>query len=200
MEPRIGEFILTGRALVTAWPESAVDAELERRVNRAFVLGQEPTPEQDLSFGIIEISDIAVKALSPGVNDPTTALRCIDRLSDILLEIGRRREHTPDADPAEPARFLAQPVDFERLAGMAFDQIRHYGASNAIITRKLVDTLSQLLDLLPPDRHEPIRAQLGDTIEEARRAMVSPLELAGFERMLGREGVGAGTPEQDSGR
>lgn len=198
MEPRIGEFVLRGRPLVSLWPAGARDGEIDRLVRRAFVLGHEPTPEQDLSFGIIEISDIAVKALSPAVNDPTTALRCIDHLGNILLEIGQRGEQPPPTPTEGPPRFLPRPVDFERLVGMGFDQIRHFGASNAIIGRKLVDLLAQLLELLPADRRGPIEVQLQAAIADTRRAASSPMELSGFERMLIRKGISGGRTESDS--
>lgn len=198
MEPRIGEFVLRGRSLVSVWPATACDEEIEKQVRRAFVLGHEPTPEQDLSFGIIEISDIAVKALSPSVNDPTTALRCIDRLGDILLEIGQRAEGPPPAPLEGPPRFLPRPLDYERMVGMAFGQIRHYGAPNAIIGRKLVDLLAQLRELLPPERRAPIEAQLEAAITDARRAVASPIELTGFERMLVRKGLSGEPTEVNS--
>ena len=200
MEPRIGEFVLRGRPLVTIWPATARDEEIDRLVRRAFVLGHEATPEQDLSFGIIEISDIAIKALSPAVNDPTTALRCIDHLGDILLHIGQRVERLPPTAVEGPPRFLARPLDYERLVGMAFDQIRHFGASNAIVGRKLVDLLPQLLELLPPERHAPIEMQLEAAIADARREVASPIELSGFERMLVRKGLSGGEAEPDSPR
>ena len=198
MEPRIGEFVLRGRSLVSVWPPTARDDEIDTQVRRAFVLGHEPTPDQDLSFGIVEISDIAVKALSPSVNDPTTALRCIDRLGDILLEIGQRVEAPPPGPVDGPRRFLARPLDYERLVGMAFDQIRHYGADNAIIGRKLVDLLVQLVDLLPPQRRPPIEAQLDAAITDTRRAVTSPIELTGFERMLVRKGLSGGSADAGS--
>src|SRR5690606_27492693 len=77
MEPLVGEFILVGQPLVSLWPAEAMNEEVAAAVRFAFVMGHEPTPEQDLEFGVVEISDIAVKALSPGINDPTTAIRCI---------------------------------------------------------------------------------------------------------------------------
>ncbi|HYR07989.1 MAG TPA: DUF2254 domain-containing protein, partial [Longimicrobium sp.] len=73
MEPHIGDFVVPGQAIATISPPGEVDEEVFRQVRKAFLLGPERTPEQDVEFGIVEISDIAIKALSPGINDPTTA-------------------------------------------------------------------------------------------------------------------------------
>lgn len=189
MEPHVGQFMLEGLPLVSVWPAPAVDEEVESAVRLAFVLGHEPTPEQDVEFGVIEISDIAVKALSPGINDPTTAIRCIDRLGEILVAIGRRRPSPPAAHPQDPVRFLAKPLDYERVVGLALDQIRHFGADNPTIGRKLIDLLMQMKEVVPPDRHGPLRSQLLAVVEETRHAIRSPVELADFERMLARYGL-----------
>lgn len=185
-EPHMGQFVLEGLPLASVWPAGAVNEEVESAVRRAFVLGHEPTPEQDLEFGVIEISDIAVKALSPGINDPTTAIRCIDRLGEILVAIGRRRHSPPASHPQHPVRFLAKPLDYERVVGLALDQIRHFGADNPTIGRKLIDLLMQMHAVVPTDRHGPLRSQLLAVVEETRRAIRSPVELAEFERMLAR--------------
>lgn len=186
MEPGTGQFVLENRPLASVWPADATDDAVVREVRRAFVLGYEPTPEQDIEFGIIEIADIAIKALSPSVNDPTTALRCLDRLAEILVEIGRRRNGPPARHHQDPVRFVAKRLDYERVVGLAFDQIRHFGAENATVGRRMVDLLTQMLTVVPPDRHGPLRSQLEAVVADTRHAIESPVELAAFERMLAR--------------
>lgn len=191
MKAHMGQFVLENLPLASVWPEEKIDDQVVQEVRRAFVLGHEPTPEQDIEFGVIEISDIAVKALSPAINDPTTALRCIDRLGEILTMIGRRRSGHPSRHPQDPVRYLADTLDYERIVGLAFDQIRHFGADNPTIGRKLVDLLTQMLTVVPGENHPPLRSQLAAVIADARRSISSPVELEGFEQMLARHGLNA---------
>lgn len=183
MEPRIGEYVLRGRTLAMVWPSAGVDEEVVRRIHRAFVLGPERTQEQDVEFGIVEIADIAVKALSPGINDPTTALRCIDRLSDVLLALGTRAP-PPDARTRDGRiHFIARHLEYERAVGLAFDQIRHFGSDNPAVAKKLLDVLTQLLELVPEPRLAPLRAQWEAVSTDARHAIDSPVELPDVMRV-----------------
>ena len=84
MEPRIGEFVLPGAMLASVWPADALTEIVVHEVRQAFVLGQERTLQADVELGIRQLADIAIKALSPGINDPTTATICIDRLAEVL--------------------------------------------------------------------------------------------------------------------
>ena len=85
LERRVGEFVLPGSALVSVWPPAALTPELEDRIHEGLVLGPERTLQSDVELGIRQISDIALKALSPGINDPTTATICVDRLAEALV-------------------------------------------------------------------------------------------------------------------
>jgi uncharacterized membrane protein len=168
MEPHIGDFVVPGQALASISPPGEVDEEVFRQVRKAFLLGPERTPEQDVEFGIVEISDIAIKALSPGINDPTTAYRCIDRLSEVLLEMGTRAPPAPWRTEEGHVHYLARHPTFERAVGLAFDQIRHFGASNPGIVRKLLEVFTRLASLVPPSRREILHAQLAAVVGDAR--------------------------------
>ncbi|HEX8358716.1 MAG TPA: DUF2254 domain-containing protein [Longimicrobium sp.] len=172
MELQVGDFVLPGQALASVWPREAADEAACRRVRAAFILGSERTPEQDVEFGIIEIADIAVKALSPAINDPTTALRCIDRLSEILLEIARR------APSRASSGLIARHTTFERAVGLAFDQIRHNGAENPAITKKLLSTLLNLLELVPAAHHPPLLAHKHALLSAADSDIENPVDRA----------------------
>ena len=183
MEPHVGEFILPGQPLATVSPPEDVDEEVCRHVRKAFLLGPERTPEQDMEFGIVEVSDIAIKALSPGINDPTTAFRCIDRLSEILLELGTRAPPSPWRTEEGRVHYLARHPTFERAVGLAFDQVRHFGASNPAIARKLLDAFTRLTSLLPPARRPVVVAQARAVLDDARARMESSADRDALEEM-----------------
>ena len=189
MEPLIGDWVLAGQPLALVWPPDAVDDRVVEAIRTAFVLGPERTPEQDVEFGIIEISDIALKALSPGINDPTTAFRCMDRLGEILLALGTRRPPQAERTQEGQVHYLARHTTFERAVGLAFDQIRHFGASNPAVAKKLLQTVSHLAELVPPGCRPPLREQAEAVMRSARSTIEAPVDLEAVEeaarRLLG---------------
>ncbi|MDQ3606095.1 MAG: DUF2254 domain-containing protein [Gemmatimonadota bacterium] len=192
MERHIGEFVLPGQRLASVWPAELLDEEVTKGIHQAFVLGPERTPEQDVEFGIIEIADIAVKALSPGINDPTTALHCLDRLGEVLLSLGTRFP-PPDVRTREGhVHFIACHLGFERAVGLAFDQIRHYGSDNPSVAKKMLDVLTSLERLVPEARRAPLRAQAERVLEEAREGIRNPPDLLAVERVPDRSRSAAG--------
>ena len=188
MEPYIGDWILEGEPLARVWPPDEMDEAVVHAVRKAFVLGPDRTPEQDVEFGLIEMSDIAVKALSPGINDPTTALRCIDRLSEVLLALGTRRAPRPERTEHGRVHYVARHTSFERAVGLAFDQIRHFGASNPAVVKKLMETLKRLEGVVPPDRSAPLQAQLDAVRRAADEVLDRPQELDGVRKADARMG------------
>ncbi|MBW3656067.1 MAG: DUF2254 domain-containing protein, partial [Gemmatimonadetes bacterium] len=158
METRIGTFVLPGETLASVWPAARADERIRDAIHRAFIVGPERTPNQDVEFGLLEMADIAVKALSPGINDPTTAFLCIDRLSQVLAALARR-DPPPDLRTGDGrVRFIAVHTTFDRAVGLSFDQIRHFGQDNPAVLRKLLDAVTRLSALAPLDRRRPLDA------------------------------------------
>ncbi len=165
-----GSYVIPGATLAVAWltdrpnPESAEsderkpveeqptadeqeasDTELRNRVRDTFFLGMERTLEHDVDLGFRQLSDIALKALSPGINDPTTALLCIDRLRELLvLAVELRSGMFGIWDDDEQLRVLIEFDGFDVYLGIAFDQIRHYGAGDATVVLHLLEALHEL--------------------------------------------------------
>ena len=156
-EPVVGAFVLPGAALASAWPAAAVDPEVDTAVRAAFVLGPERTRQQDAELGVRQLADIAIKALSPAVNDPTTATICLDRLAQILLRAQdwSNGELLPGANGSLVR--LRTPT-FARLADIAFTQIRRYGSAAPVLAEHLAATLGSLVVRVPA----PAQAALGD--------------------------------------
>ncbi|HEU4558338.1 MAG TPA: DUF2254 domain-containing protein [Longimicrobium sp.] len=185
MEPALGDFVLPGEPLARVSPPGAVDEELCAGVRKAFLLGPERTPGQDVAFGLTEIADIAVKALSPGINDPTTAVQCIDRLAEILLELGTRSPPRPWRTEEGKVHYLARELAFERAVTVAFEQIRHFGASNPVVARALLGALGRLDARVPAGRRAVLREQADALLHDARARIDNARDLAGIEHSAG---------------
>lgn len=186
MEPHIGEFVLPGDPLASVVPPESADDEVADGIRTAFVLGAERTPDQDLEFGLIEIADITVKALSPGINDPTTALSCIDRLAEVLLVLGNRDPPRKERTAEGRVHYIGRYTSFERAVDIAFDPIRHFGGHIPAISKKLVETLVRLYPLVPASRRPALARQLNAVLHAARRRIEDSADLAGIEQAAKR--------------
>ena len=137
--PRPGHFVFEGAALARVWPRDRVDDGLEAAIGEAVILGSERTPTQDVEFAIRQLVEIAVRALSPSLNDPFTAMNCIDQLGARLLRLARCR--FPDAyryDDRGRLRVVTNPNSFPGVMDAAFDQLRqNAGRAPAVLIRML---------------------------------------------------------------
>lgn len=187
MTRRVGEYVIAGEDVAIAWPAAHCDAQLVAQVRRAVLLGGERTPEQDPEFGVVEISDIAVRAMSHAINDPTTAMLCIDRLAELLVHLGRRQIPAPPRrGRGGRARFVPLGTTFDRALGLAFDQLRFFAAGNPPVMRKLVDALGRIRELVPADRHAAIEAHLDAVIRGARHEMENPADFGAVRELAER--------------
>ena len=179
-EPPVGSFLLSGATLATVWPQGRVDAELAERLRAAFVLGPERTRQQDLELGIRQLADIAVRALSPAINDPTTATLCIDRLGQVLVRAASRDETEVVTGPAG-GRVLLRGPSFARLTDVAFTQIRHYGAGDTVVATHLMTTLGEVAARVSVSRQEPLREHAAALLLEARKVLRVACDVSRIE-------------------
>ena len=110
-----------------------------------FDMGPTRTLQQDVEFGVLQIVDIGLKAISPAVNDPSTAITCIDQLSRILIRWVSR--YTPEvalSDPPHVLRVIMPSIEFEGLLDTAFEQIRHYSMADAAVSARLLRALDDI--------------------------------------------------------
>lgn len=138
MEYRVGEFVVEGTPLVSLSHCRFASKEVSRTVNKVFTLNRYRTVPQDAAYGIHILVDIALKALSPGVNDTTTATICIDYLSAILARLTRRSIEEPYRLHEGKLRVIAKGPSFERLVHLSFDQIRQNAEGNVTVVRSLL--------------------------------------------------------------
>lgn len=173
MRRGIGQFAGSGAALIEITLDTETgysakpfkDGEIQK-INDLFSLDRYRTIEKDAGYGIRQIVDIALKALSPGVNDTTTAIICIDILSEIVGEIARRkmpaRVRTKDGIP----RILTIAPDFKKIVETAFDQIRISGKANQAIFARLVQAMMFIADCATSDERKNVLEKQVDLIGE----------------------------------
>ena len=114
--------------------------------------------QQDVEFGIIQIVDIALRTMSPAVNDPSTAISCVDQLSRILIVwIGRRPPPSYYYAPPHVQRLFVPWMSFDGLLDTAFEQIKHYAAADIAVSLRLMRAFS---DISSATQHSDIRMAL----------------------------------------
>ena len=167
MERGVGQFVGRGAALVSVIQYSAGDAnivydeEFARKINTYFNINRFRTIEQDVGFGIRQIVDIALKALSPGVNDTTTAVNCIDFLGIIVGELADRNLPIDVRAKDGDVRVIVHTPAFQGYVETAFDQIRISGKGNQAVFERLIGTLGYIARMTDTeDRITIIRNQL----------------------------------------
>jgi len=139
---RPGRFVMPGGDLVLAWPGARVDQALGEQIRAAFILGSERTLTQDVEFALNQLVEVAVRALSPGMNDPFTAVSCVDRLGAALCRLATRVLPAPHRyDEDGNLRVIADVVTFAGAVDAAFTQIRQYGRTSMAVTVRLLDTI-----------------------------------------------------------
>ena len=159
----VGDFVPNGAPLLAIWSRSSgtpVDVPADHLAGTIQV-GLERTMTQDAPFGFRQIVDIAERALSPGVNDPTTALQALDQLHDLLRRMSVRRIPSPIRLDENGDILLSLPGSgWSDYVALAIDEIRQYGAGSIQITRRLRHLLLDLQAVAPPSRQEPVARQL----------------------------------------
>ncbi len=188
LERRVGDYVIRGMLLATVWPHQQARPDLVDCVNGCFAFGRDRTMQQDPEYGVLQLSDIGVKALSPGINDPTTAMTSLDFLGALLHQFGGRRIPSPyRKDEDGTLRVIARGTDFERMADLAFSQIRHYGEQDAEVTLQLLRTLCAIAPAVRyhPDRREVLRRHLEEVRAGMERSIQSPAKRRQVEQQLG---------------
>jgi uncharacterized membrane protein len=156
--PQVGDFIATDEPLFRLYDGAAVD-EGELRSTVAF--GPERTLEQDPTFAFRIVVDIALKALSAAINDPTTAVIAIDQLHRLLRSAGNRDLRTDELlSPSGELRVICRTPNWEDFVHLSFTEIRFCGAQNMQIARRLRAMIENLIETLPKHRHAALQQEL----------------------------------------
>lgn len=145
----VGDYILPGDLLAEVWGAGEIGDEerdeLVETVRTTFELGRQRSLVQDLAFSVRQLSDIALKGFSTGINDPTTAENAMDAMAAILVRFARAE--TPSAvrldDDGEP-RFVARMLDLDDLVSLGFEQVRVFAASYPVVSKRLLELLARI--------------------------------------------------------
>lgn len=156
---QVGDFVPAGAPALAAY---GYDGEIDAgTLQRGIATAKERTLHQDAAFGLRQLADIASRALSPGVNDPTTAVQALDQIHDLLLRLGGRCLYSGVLRDANGEVRLLVPVHtWEDYLHLAIDETRLYGADSLQICRRLRALLEDLADRLPEARIPAVREQL----------------------------------------
>jgi uncharacterized membrane protein len=189
----VGDTLVQDTAMVRVFGgRQAIDEEALRR---AIAIGDERTFEQDPKYAIRLLVDIAIKALSPAVNDPTTAVQALDQIEDLLLHLGRRRlEIGALRDSGGALRLVIPHPTWDDFLILAFDEIRYCGASSVQVMRRMKALVADLIAALPAERQDFLRhfqQRLDATIAKSFEDAEEKQEASVADRQ------GLGTPRTD---
>jgi uncharacterized membrane protein len=186
--PQVGDFIATDEPLFKLYGGATSLDEQKLRSTVAF--GPERTIEQDPTFAYRIIIDIALKALSPAINDPTTAVIAIDQLHRLLRKAGNKNLRTEEIlDKSGQLVVIFRTPNWEDFVHLAFTEIRHCGVQNMQIARRLRAMIENLIQTLPKHRHAVLQKELTLLDRDVEKYFVHPEDLA-LARMGDLQGLG----------
>ena len=187
MEHAIGEFVVRGAALASLALEKPPGKEIIGTLQAAYGIDRHRTVSQDAAFGIRQVVDIALKAISPGINDTTTAVMCVDYLSAILARLAPRPIPSSHRSVEGELRVIAKGPNFESLLTQAFDQIRRSANGNVTILLRILEALQILAGLATGlRRRRALFEQMQEVAELATRSVDSAHDRAKIEAHLMR--------------
>jgi uncharacterized membrane protein len=185
----VGDFVPTGASVVEVF--GTASSAVERRLRRMFVLGRERTIEQDPAFALRVLVDIAIRALSPAVNDPTTAVQVLDYVEDLLLVIGRRelggRGELRDAEGR--LRVVIPVRRWEEFLELGVTEIRAYGATSVQVARRLRAALEELRAAVRPEHRGAVHGELRKLEASVAESFPAGADQA-FAGTSDRQGIG----------
>jgi len=185
----VGDTLVERTPLVRITSLRPLDASV---LKGAIIAGDERTFEQDPKYAIRLLVDIGIRALSPAVNDPTTAVQALDQIEDLLIRLGNRRlDIGPFADATGRVRLVVPFPEWDDYLRLAFEEIRVYGATSVQIMRRMRALMASLAEVVPPDRLPPLR-RWERRLEESIQQSFGTAEQRREASVVDRQGLGIG--------
>ncbi len=165
-----GDYIVKGMDVIKIYSHQTIELDVLKKFHSGIILGKIRTPQQDIEFSIHQIVEVADKALSPGINDPFTAIACIDNITSILCQLSRVNF---------PSKFrfnendrlivVAKPLSFEGMVDASFHSIRQYSAGSPLVAIRVMESLvtiyeyaNKTMDKIVLERHMKMMLRLAD--------------------------------------
>ena len=175
---RVGQFVPEGVPFLRVYKGERLSAEGIMELRDAFDFGPSRTLQQDIEFGVLQIVDIALKAISPAVNDPSTAISCVDQLSRVLIRFASREPPASSlCDPPGVVRVSILWSTLERMLDSAFEQIRLYSRTDLAVSLRIMRNLADIAATLPEAGERNL------LVERGRRVVEGCAEKLGEQEM-----------------
>jgi len=194
--PQVGDFVAVEEPLFNLYyGTSAIDVGTLRA---AIAFGSERTMEQDPTFAFRIVIDIALRALSPAINDPTTAVLAIDQIHRMLRMVGKRHLRTEEIlDTSGQLRVILRTPDWEDFVHLAFTEIRSYGSNSMQVVRRFRAMIENLIRTLPAHRHPALHQELSLLDRETAKQFIYPEDLA-LAHIADSQGLGGHSSENNT--
>lgn len=165
-----GSYIVKGMTVIKIYSHQTVELKSLKKFHNSIILGKIRTPQQDLEFSIHQIVEVADKALSPGINDPYTAIASIDNLTSIICKLSRLRFPSKFRyNDEERLIIIAEPLTFEGMVDAAFHSIRQFASGSPIVAIRLMEALvtihdfaNKTMDKIVIERHMNMMLRLAE--------------------------------------
>lgn len=186
LRTRAGAFAVAGRPLADVHPRRAADDAVRDAVAAAIFTGPQRTGAQDPEFAVRQLVEVALRALSPSINDPFTAIHCIDRLGAALVLLGGRELPSRYVrDEAGAVRVITEPLTFGHVVNAALGQIRPLAAGTPAVALRLLEVVRIVAaGELPPDGRAALREQVEAMQAENRGRFASAADRRELESRL----------------
>ena len=175
---RPGHFLTQGHPMATVWPPEAAGT-IGRRLEAVHITGPLRTLSQDIAFGIDQLVEIAIRALSPAVNDTFTAMTCIDWLGDSLCKIAVEwHPQSCHRDRRGAIRLITVPVSYERLVQRSFEKVRQAADGMPAVLIRQLDALAKVMAVAPQARSQVLLDQAAMIQRVSQRTVPEPADQA----------------------
>jgi uncharacterized membrane protein len=153
-----GAFVWHGEMVALVWPPGRINQKVERQLQRAFRLGNQRTPTQDVEYAVNQLVEMAVRAMSPAINDPFTAMTCLDYQAQSLALLAQKGRESPYIyDRNGRLRLVFEPLPFGELLNAAFDMLRHASCDNAAVLLHLLEVIEAIgQETKSPERRQQL--------------------------------------------
>ncbi|HET6404941.1 MAG TPA: DUF2254 domain-containing protein [Candidatus Thermoplasmatota archaeon] len=189
LDVRPGDFVAEDSVVAHVWRRAGGEPPDPDPLAARILIGDKPTAEQDVEFLLAQLVEVGVRALSPGINDPFTASRCVDRLGAALCHLSQRRFPSPvRVDEEGRVRVVARTTSWASSVEIAFDQLRQHARGNVAVTIRLLESLTRVAECLRPGstRIAPLAREVEQIAAMARAAEFEARDLEDVERRVRR--------------